>query len=77
MKKALIYTKDMCRYCVLAKTKLKQLGYEIEEIDGILYADEMLYCLSKEINPTKTFPQIWINGTYVGGHDQLLTYLSK
>lgn len=77
MKQAFIYTKDMCRYCVLAKTKLKQLGYEITEVDGTKNPDAMFYDLGKEVNPTRTFPQIWINGEYVGGHDQLLIYLAK
>ena len=66
-----IYTKAYCPYCVKAKELLKRKGYadfkeiNIENNDAL--REEML----SKSNGMKTVPQIFINGTHVGGCDNL------
>ena len=62
---AKIYTKRDCSQCVLAKNFLKAHNISIHEIivGQHITREELL-----EVVPTaKTVPQIFINGTYVGG----------
>ena len=70
MQKIIIYSKENCPYCVMAKNLLKKKGVEqIEEIridlDSI-QRDHMI-----EITGRKTVPQIFIGSTHVGGFDDL------
>jgi glutaredoxin 3 len=66
-----IYTSPVCPYCVRAKDLLKRKGHsEFKEIDISVSAavrDEMM----KKSGGKRTVPQIFINGTHVGGSDDL------
>jgi glutaredoxin 3 len=66
-----IYTTPVCPYCVRAKELLKRKGYsDYHEIDVSVSAtvrDEMM----KKTGGKRSVPQIFINGTYVGGSDDL------
>jgi glutaredoxin 3 len=66
-----IYTTPICPYCVRAKELLKRKGYSVyNEIDVSKSAelrDEML----KKTGGKRSVPQIFINGTHVGGSDDL------
>lgn len=66
-----MYTKDYCPYCVKAKQLLKQKGYaQVTEIDithDVKLQDEMV----QKSGGRKTVPQIFINGSHVGGCDDL------
>ena len=67
--KAEIYTKDGCYYCDLAKNLfgMHKIKYTEKNIGQEHYRDEL-----KEAKPSaKTVPQIWIDGKYVGGYDEL------
>lgn len=65
-----MYTTAICSYCVAAKNLLKTKGLDYEEIridtDRVRF-DEMLTRASGR----RTVPQIFINGTHVGGYDDL------
>lgn len=66
-----IYTSPICPYCVKAKALLKQKGFEqIHEID-ISKSDESRDEMMTKSNGRRTVPQIFINGTHVGGCDDL------
>lgn len=71
MAKITIYTKTYCPYCVKAKELLKIKGYnnfvEINIENNDVLREEMLF----KSNGMKTVPQIFINGTHVGGCDNL------
>jgi len=72
MASIIIYTKDYCPYCVKAKNLLKRKGQEanIREID--ITRDEALQKeMTQKSGGRKTVPQIFINGTHVGGCDDL------
>ena len=65
-----IYTKFGCPYCARAKALLGQKGvayeeYEINTLPG--KRDEML----ERSNGRHTVPQIFIDGSHVGGSDEL------
>lgn len=70
MQQVIIYTKEICPYCTMAKNLLKQKGVnEIKEIRIDLDETEK----EKMINLTgrMTVPQIFIGTTHVGGFDDL------
>ncbi|PJI38983.1 glutaredoxin 3 [Ferrovibrio sp.] len=65
-----IYTTFMCPYCARAKSLLDKKGQSYNEIDVSYDAakrDEM----TQKAGGRRTVPQIWINGTHVGGSDDL------
>lgn len=71
-----IYGKSSCPHCVRSKGYLEQAGLAYEYHDVVkeprsLY--EMLARVKPIIGPKTpvTVPQIWINGHYVGGADEL------
>ena len=73
--KAIVWTKDACPYCVAAKNLLEQQGIEYEEKKiGVDYTREQLL----EAVPTaRTVPQIFLDGTLVGGFTELKQKLTS
>jgi glutaredoxin 3 len=71
MNKVLMYTTQVCPYCVRAKSLLKQRGVEV--IDEVrvdmdpVQRDRMI-----ELTGRRTVPQIFIGQTHVGGCDDLV-----
>jgi glutaredoxin 3 len=73
-----MYTKDHCSYCVKAKALLAREGIEYEEIDGPSNRESLIETVTQVIGtPPTTLPQIFIDGVYVGGHDDLVKWLAK
>lgn len=71
MAKIEIYTKFLCPFCTRAKKLLETKGVAFEEIDisaGGPRRGEML----DRSGGRQTVPQIFIDGTHVGGCDDLL-----
>lgn len=74
-----IWSKTTCPYCVKAKRLLTQLNipfteYVIGATTDQLSSDQV--CATREqlltrLPSAKTVPQIWINGTHMGGCDDL------
>lgn len=65
-----IYTKFACPYCVRAKHLLDGKGVTYSEYDvtiGGVKRDEM----AERAPGARTVPQIFINGTAIGGSDDL------
>lgn len=76
--RAKLYTKMGCGYCVKAKTQLSVRGIEFEEINIELLPEakeEMLTECAKINVVPRTVPQIWLDGNYIGGYDQLKAFL--
>ncbi len=70
MAHVVVYSKETCPYCVMAKNLLKQKGVnEIEEIRIDLLPEERDKMI--EITGRMTVPQIFIGDTHVGGFDDL------
>ncbi|OGT60079.1 MAG: glutaredoxin 3 [Gammaproteobacteria bacterium RIFCSPHIGHO2_12_FULL_43_28] len=73
MAKVIMYTKDHCPYCVLAKNLLASRHVSIEEIRIDLdetKRDEMIARTNR-----RTVPQIFINDQPIGGYDDLAALL--
>ncbi len=71
----IIYSKLNCTFCNKAKHLIKTLGYEytekkMEEFDS---PQAMLEDIGKQV---RTMPQIKIDGTLVGGYNQLIEYFA-
>ena len=70
MAKVLMYCTAVCPYCVRAEQLLKRKGVqEIEKIRVDLQPDLRVAMMEK--TGRRTVPQIYINGTHVGGYDDL------
>ena len=69
MKKVEFYSADWCPFCLRAKALLKSRGIEVEEInvDRVPGFREQLV----EMTGRMTIPQIIIDGTPVGGYDDI------
>lgn len=65
-----IYTTFMCPYCARAKALLEKKGQAYEEID-VSYDAPKREEMTQKAGGARTVPQIWINGTHVGGCDDL------
>jgi glutaredoxin 3 len=65
-----MYTTAMCPYCVAAKNFLKSRGAAWTEIR--VDTDASQRALMWEKTRRSSVPQIFINGTHVGGYDDLV-----
>jgi glutaredoxin 3 len=64
-----IYTRKWCGYCVAAERLLTQKGVAYEQIDAT--GDPELRKWLAETTGRTTVPQIFIDGTPIGGYDDL------
>jgi glutaredoxin 3 len=69
MAKVLMYTTQMCPFCVRAKALLNHKGVAFEEID--VGGDDALRIKMVEESGRRTVPQIFINGAAIGGFEEL------
>ena len=71
MASVVIYTRDLCGYCARAKQLLDSKGVRYVEHNASLDpgAREEMYA---KANGRRTFPQIFIGATHVGGCDDLV-----
>lgn len=67
--KAIMWSRYNCPYCDQARALLKSKGYEIEErkIGDGFTKEELL----ESVPTARTVPQIFLDGKYVGGFDDL------
>jgi len=66
----IVYSKPACTYCDKAKALLKRLGHQYTE--KVVTKDISLEELFEEIGKqVRTIPQIVMNGTHIGGYNEL------
>lgn len=71
MNKVLMYTTQVCPYCIRAKALLKQRGVDaIEEVRVDLDPEARQRMMDS--TGRRTVPQIFIGSTHVGGCDDLM-----
>ena len=70
MAKVVIYTKPYCPYCVRALALLERKGADFEEIEAAFDPEKKAEMIQRS-NGGRTFPQIFIGDTHVGGSDEL------
>lgn len=70
-----IWGKDNCPSCTKAKALVEQrdLQYVYKKM-GVDFTREEVF---EEFPEARTFPQIKVNGTPIGGYDSLLTYIEE
>lgn len=72
MAKVVMYSTAVCPYCIRAEQLLHSKGVtEIEKIRVDLQPELRVAMMEK--TGRRTVPQIYINGKYVGGFDELAT----
>lgn len=71
----IVYSKDYCPYCDMAKKLLEEKNESYKEINinHVENPEEVLKEISN-ITKSKTFPQIVLNGKYIGGYTDLRDY---
>lgn len=69
MAKVILYSKDNCPYCRLAKDLLSQKNVKFEEIRVDLDAQQLETMV--RLSNRRTVPQIFINDQPIGGYDDL------
>jgi glutaredoxin 3 len=70
MASIVVYSGPNCPYCDRAKMLLKQKGIAFEDINVRANSDHMAAMLEKS-NGRRTIPQIFIDGSHIGGCDDL------
>lgn len=70
MKPVTIYTKPLCPYCVRAMSLLRKKGAAITEVSAA-FDNQKRAEMIKRSNGARTYPQIFIGETHVGGSDDL------
>lgn len=66
-----IYTRAFCGYCARAKALLQEKGVDFEEYDLSMGGPQRAEMIERS-GGRATFPQIFIDGTHVGGCDDLM-----
>ena len=69
MKEVIVYSKNMCGYCVQAKNWLKHKGIEYKEINIEEQLEAREFVISEG---HRTMPQIYIDGKSMGGYTELV-----
>jgi len=75
MPKIIIYSKEVCPYCVRAKALLTRKNAAFEEIK--ITTDEQKEEMMKKSGGRMTVPQIFIGDFHVGGCDDLYALESE
>lgn len=70
--KAIVWSTLTCSFCKQAKAELTKRNIEFEErIIGVDWTKEQL---NEMVPNARTVPQIFIDGNYVGGYTELMSY---
>jgi glutaredoxin-like protein len=69
-----VFTREGCEFCVRAKGMLREAGIDFEEL--VLNRDYTEATL-RAVSGRSTVPEIFIDGEFVGGSDELERYLSR
>lgn len=70
MAKVEIYTSPLCGYCHAAKRLLNSKGVAFEETDVLSDPGKKAEMMQRA-NGGRTVPQIFIDGTHIGGFDDM------
>jgi glutaredoxin 3 len=76
MQKVTIYTRQGCPYCTRALAVLETKPVEIEQIDAGMDPARKQEMVTRA-SGARTFPQIFIGDTHIGGCDDLLALERK
>lgn len=71
MKTVTIYTRPLCPYCTRALALLASKGADVTEISAAFDAKKREEMIGRA-NGARTYPQIFIGDTHIGGCDDLV-----
>jgi glutaredoxin len=71
--RAIIWSKNNCILCTKAKNLLEKKGinYEERNIEGPDWTPEQFF---EAVPNARTFPQIYLDGKYIGGYDMMISH---
>jgi glutaredoxin len=71
--RAVVWSKNNCILCTKAKNLLEKKGinYEERNVEGPDWTPEQFF---EAVPNARTFPQIYIDGKYIGGYDMMMTH---
>lgn len=72
--RSIVYGKSDCPFCSMAKEELRLRGIPFDYIDLKEIGKTAAEVTGRKV---KTVPQIYLEGEYVGGYDELMEYLNK
>ena len=70
-KRTIIYGKPDCPFCAMAKEEMKLRGIQFDYIDLQEVGKTAAEVTGRKV---RTVPQIYLEGEYVGGYDELMEY---
>lgn len=76
--RAFVFSKPNCGYCVKAKALFEKHAISYQEISAVENRDILIEMVTEASGQApRSVPQIFIDGAYVGGHDQLVVWLTE
>jgi len=69
-----VFSREGCPFCVRAKGLLRDTGIEFDEL--VLNRD-FTESTIRAVSGRSTVPQVFINGSLIGGSEELETYLAS
>ena len=75
MKKVKIFSKKHCPFCDQALALAQREGHEVEKL--MLDIDFTLTDLAKLFPWARSFPQIQVDGEYIGGFDEFKLWVNS
>tara|TARA_E500000178_G_scaffold240366_1_gene236723 strand:+ start:1575 stop:1853 length:279 start_codon:yes stop_codon:yes gene_type:complete len=76
----IVYSKPHCPSCVKAKALLDKLGvtYTVKTLGEDIQPSELMKLFEdKGLPAPRTAPQVFLRGNYVGGYEQLTSYIEN
>jgi|TARA_B110000908_G_scaffold26580_1_gene30874 ribonucleoside-diphosphate reductase alpha chain len=74
-KRNVVYSKPDCPFCQLAKEEMRLRGIPYDEVNLTEVGKTAAEVTGRK--DVKTVPQIYIGGEYIGGYEDLMSYLDK
>ena len=74
-----IYGKNRCKFCLLARQLLNSRGIAFEYFD-VMQDESKIQQVRDEWNNLKmptTVPAIWVDSKFLGGYDHLIEFLNE
>lgn len=77
--KIVIYGKDRCKFCLLARQLLNSRGIAFEYFDVMQDGIKIQTVREgwKHLNSPPTVPAIWVDSKFIGGYDHLIEFLNE
>lgn len=75
--KIVIYGKERCKFCLMARQLLNSKGIAFEYFDVMQDESRMQKVRDawKQLNSVATVPAIWVDGKFIGGYNHLNDFL--